>query len=77
MEKRGSYEPEKTKTEADRIRSMTDEELAEYIAKEKAYALFVFFTIGDIDITEGQKKECIEKTKQEILEGLKQPAKED
>ena len=57
----------------DRIRSMTDEELAEYIAKEKLNVTFIFLELNNTIISNERKKEYIEIVKQRILKKLKQP----
>lgn len=60
-------------SEGDRIRSMTDEELAEYLVKEQLAITFIFLELSDVLLTDERKKECIETAKQEMIKKLKQP----
>ena len=61
-------------SEGDRIRSMNDDELAEYIAKEKLSVTSASIELNSSPFTEEQKKECIEIIKQDLLKKLKQLA---
>ena len=62
----------KPQTNADRIRAMSDEELAEWIARTQIGAIKDAMTILRLPYAEGD--EIVEMGKTEALEWLKQPA---
>lgn len=62
---------------ADRIRAMSDEELAEYITKEKLKITFACIELNGMFLTKDKKQECFQVAKKEVYDWLQQPAKED
>lgn len=72
----GAYQPKQI-TNADRIRSMSDEELAEYITKEKLKITFACIELNGMFLTKDKKQECFQVSKKEVYDWLQQPAKEE
>lgn len=64
-------------TNADIIRSMTDEELAEYISNEKLGIFIALLNILGIKITPEREQRCFDESKKEIIDWLQKPTKED
>ena len=56
---------------------MSDEELAEYITKEKLKTTFACIELNGMFLTKDKKQECFQVSKKEVYHWIQQPAKEE